>query len=1414
MKRSWFTITGGRFAKWATSFGVTFVSILAFLLIFYNADIESFDVHCTTDVEHPYYQNLFSNLTHGDICSVPIHVKVPGVTVDVYNNDKLELQVFPEVTWSQLYIKDGRCKSIYTTPHKGFCPIDFSEKRRSDTKYVFRFQADKEYVFLADFKKEDIDAAVKWTLFATDGELDPILYSPYVNNATVYDNHIYFNFSDNTTDVGEMDVIAVTNTTGNWSPIVGDSILVSYTNESYKINISKFPSSPQYAGFAFNTTQERVSANSRTDFAFKMNDGRVVYIDNKLFCEQSLVPCFVTDYQGLPTIIGLFNDSYDPTITLINGTDFNGTFNINMSNSRDFSFLNVNDSSIVGFWNFNADGQEKRPAGQVQTSLDIDSGGSEIVTFNDIKQIHNLTGFSLFMWVNPDTVTGEKIIVGQWEIGGETIFFFESFGNEIGAVIATSDTDGVIGTFARTDSADLVIGQWSHVGFVFNGSGTGNAERLKMYVDGVEESITFSGGTMPSSLSDGDINVTLGRLVSGGGTFYDAQYDELVMYNRSLSTTEITTIFDRGVEGLDNQVTDGRISYYKFDEFTGLSVLDSGTAGENGLANYLPITAYDFSGNGNDGTYFNDANNNITFKGPAVIMDGAADKIVIQNSDSLNDFTNQMTISMWVNPGSNQTAAGLGSRLIAKGANTWQITYSAPNPINGAFAGKVSAKINGSFAAVTSNVILPREVFTHVVLTYNGTDKELFFNNVSVGINSETADVGRDSNVVTIGSSTATKNFNGSLDDVLLSNRGFNRSEVSALFKNQSPNYFPSGTQTFLAVDFNASACNGGCDQIVLNNSLIVDEPTTTDVQLQVDFWRGNDTDGYNTFKNIFNGLLGHWTGDGSPDDLLGLNDGTFVGDANASVDGIYSTAFGLDGAGDYIDAGDIPTIANLTKFTVFAWIKPESVTGPHAIVTKWAHNLQDTFGFEMDGDELRVFIAERLTDGGSNSTMTTNTNLVVGEYTFVGFVFNGDGATNADKMKIYVDGVEADVSFVGTIGTVLTDATSSLTIGSFTGALQRRFDGSIDDVMIWNRSLSSTEVSDLFTQRTANSLLGYWTGDGSAADELGLNDGTFVGDANASQVGIYDNAFGLDGTGDSVSIGDIEEIKNLTEFSAFVWMDARDLPLQSVFLTKWFHPTVTTFAFQTLNDEVRVFISDDITDTGSNHGTTTNANLLENTSTHIGFIFNGSGSTNADRLKIYVNGVEETVTYVGTIPSQLTDGNASLTIGAFTGSITLPFVGDLDDVMTWRRALSPDDVKDVYTSGLADWQTGDTSQGNAGNVYNVSSITEKVLPIIKMISDVLNSNTPLFKSTSIGTLDKSLAVGDSCVYTSGTFNIDCSESCTVSGTTDVLGNDIVVTGSGTITVEGDITNYATLTVEGTDSINQCTMLLTTGSIS
>lgn len=83
----------------------------------------------------------------------------------------------------------------------------------------------------------------------------------------------------------------------------------------------------------------------------------------------------------------------------------------------------------------------------------------------------------------------------------------------------------------------------------------------------------------------------------------------------------------------------------------------------------------------------------------------------------------------------------------------------------------------------------------------------------------------------------------------------------------------------------------------------------------------------------------------------------------------------------------------------------------------------------------------------------------------------------------------------------------------------------------------------------------------------------------------------------------------------------------------------------------------------------------------HVTMVFDGSGTGDTGRLKLYLNGIPQTLTYTNTVQTSITTTGA-LSIGFDTAG-TAYDNGEITDVRIYNRALSAYEVKDIYVNPL-----------------------------------------------------------------------------------------------------------------------------------
>jgi len=206
----------------------------------------------------------------------------------------------------------------------------------------------------------------------------------------------------------------------------------------------------------------------------------------------------------------------------------------------------------------------------------------------------------------------------------------------------------------------------------------------------------------------------------------------------------------------------------------------------------------------------------------------------------------------------------------------------------------------------------------------------------------------------------------------------------------------------------------------------------------------------------LVDGLIAHWKLDeasgATAADVTGNgHNGTLVGDpAWQPMGGRVRGALEFDGAGDYVSVADEGGFDITSSITVSAWIKVSAFTRSwQAIVTKG----DSSWRLHRSGNTNRINFACSGLSGAWNVTGSTNVN--DGQWHHVAGVYDGT------RLYVYVDGAEdASASAWESIST----NNYEVRIGENAQATGRQWNGLIDDVRIYGRSLLPAEVQAVAT--------------------------------------------------------------------------------------------------------------------------------------------------------------------------------------------------------------------------------------------------------------------------------------------------------------------------------------------------------------
>jgi hypothetical protein len=382
-------------------------------------------------------------------------------------------------------------------------------------------------------------------------------------------------------------------------------------------------------------------------------------------------------------------------------------------------------------------------SGRFGGALSFD-GTSSVITVNDSALLDLTNGMTLEAWVKPSSFTG-------WR----TILYKENPGAGMAWSLYASDSNAPPAIYSATSGnpwrhvtgvAMLTLNAWAHVAGTYNGS------MLKIYVNGV---------MVRSVAAVGDMITTEGPLRIGGHSissqFFKGLIDEIRIYNRALSQSEIQADMNAPVIGTVAPPTTGPIAAFDFEEGSGEMVSDSSGTGNTGFISSATWTT--------SGRY-----------GRALSFDGTSSMITVNDSASL-DLTNGMTLEAWVKPSSltgwrtilykENPGVGLSWSLYASDSNAPPAVYSATD--------------GNLWRHVTGTAMLTLNAWTHVAGTYNGSTLKIYVNGVMVKSVAATGNMPITEGPLRIGGhSLSSQFFKGLIDEVRIYSRALSQTEIQA----------------------------------------------------------------------------------------------------------------------------------------------------------------------------------------------------------------------------------------------------------------------------------------------------------------------------------------------------------------------------------------------------------------------------------------------------------------------------------------------------------------------------------------------------------------------------------------------------------------------------------------------------------
>ena len=427
-----------------------------------------------------------------------------------------------------------------------------------------------------------------------------------------------------------------------------------------------------------------------------------------------------------------------------------------------------------------------------------------------------------------------------------------------------------------------------------------------------------------------------------------------------------------------------------------------------GLVGYWPFTgnANDQSGNGNNGTVNGATLTADRFGNPnsTYSFNGINNSISVSNSQQLLNLSN-FSYSVWVYANINTPSDGL---LICSydGNSRGALLYCNTNSSEI----RIHSNSNIDISAVTQSSTLSMS-WHHIVVVKSNNELKMYLDNLLVDTNDITNFNYSTSSIYPLVFGKASwyngGYFSGKIDDIGIWNRALTQQEITAIY-NQVSSY--------------SDNCN-------------------------------------NVSGSLTQGLVGYWPFCGNANDDSGNGNNGTVNGATLTSDrfGNANSAYSFNGTNNFIELVNSAQLDNMNDFSISTWYQVNNTSPQFQFLVS-----KDLMGDPPNGDwdfyinynkvKFDITINTNNNSGTQNSLIQPNT------WNHALITRN----SSSGLINIYINGI-LENSFTGYIGPY--SNTQKMNFGRQGSSNQHFLNGKLDDIGIWNRVLTPSEVSQLYNQ-------------------------------------------------------------------------------------------------------------------------------------------------------------------------------------------------------------------------------------------------------------------------------------------------------------------------------------------------------------
>ena len=400
-------------------------------------------------------------------------------------------------------------------------------------------------------------------------------------------------------------------------------------------------------------------------------------------------------------------------------------------------------------------------AGKDGKAISLPGSLNRFATVRHQSSLSLSNAITISAWIRPNDVHLRRIISKTNPNGFE-------FGTTSGGKIEFIFNRSSAGSTYRLTSATSFPADgntWMHVAATFDG------RTSTIYINGRKDvSMTYD----PVAIGTNSSDLFIGAL-TGGGNRWNGLMDDLRLYNRVLTETEVAKLAQNQFQLQTRDLGANLMGHWRLDENGGNRLTDHSGQGNHGTIQNISSVGWV---NGKEGL--------------GLFLPGTLNRFATApHRESLN-INAALTISAWIRPSDTHTR-----RIISKTSpNGFELGTSSTGQVEFAFntssAGQTYRLRSRSSYAADGNT------WTHVAATFDGTKSILYINGVEdTRMNYSPTNIGTNTSELYLGALQGGNNrWFGALDDIRLYNTDLAPSEVLALFSSANAS-FRTSSETY-----------------------------------------------------------------------------------------------------------------------------------------------------------------------------------------------------------------------------------------------------------------------------------------------------------------------------------------------------------------------------------------------------------------------------------------------------------------------------------------------------------------------------------------------------------------------------------------------------------------------------------------